>query len=388
MGYGDADGRRGGASWNGPGPARGGYQGPDPRWHGGNQGQWGQPPARGGYQGPDPRWHGGNQGQWGPNGTRVLRLPDPSDRRDPGRGPGAGVNASPGRAPGASGGAPPWEDGHGRGSRMSRRVVLAALGGLLITGTAAAAEAAVNRGHSGAGGGPHPAAGGATTAKRHGGAPGRPGNGSPAGPHGHARPQGGGTPAKPVYYVHDGPKTVALTIDDGPNPVYTPQILQVLARYGVTATFSMVGQSVASYPAIAREVAAAGHAIANHTWSHADLAAESASAVRDEITRASDIIHTATGRQPTVFRAPYGAWSPVLLDYCAAQGLTPLDWSVDPRDWARPGVTSIVANILATTRTGSIILEHDGGGDRSQTVAALKIVLPRLLDEGYRFRQV
>jgi peptidoglycan/xylan/chitin deacetylase (PgdA/CDA1 family) len=77
----------------------------------------------------------------------------------------------------------------------------------------------------------------------------------------------------------------------------------------------------------------------------------------------------------------------VLLDYCAAQGLTPLDWSVDPRDWARPGVTSIVANILATTRTGSIILEHDGGGDRSQTVAALKIVLPRLLEEGFRFRQ-
>jgi peptidoglycan/xylan/chitin deacetylase (PgdA/CDA1 family) len=67
--------------------------------------------------------------------------------------------------------------------------------------------------------------------------------------------------------------------------------------------------------------------------------------------------------------------------------MTPLDWSVDPRDWARPGVTAIVRDILRTTRSGSVILEHDGGGDRSQTVAALKIVLPRLLDEGFRFGQ-
>jgi peptidoglycan/xylan/chitin deacetylase (PgdA/CDA1 family) len=271
---------------------------------------------------------------------------------------------------------------------MSRRVVLAALGGLLITGTAAVAEAAVNRGHSGTGGGQGPAAGGPATAKRHGGTPGQPGNGGPASPHGHAGARGGGKPAMPVYYIEDGPKTVALTIDDGPTPAYTPEILQVLAQYGVTATFSMVGQNVASYPAIAREVAAAGHAIANHTWSHANLAVLSTAGVRDEITRASDIIHTATGQRPTVFRAPYGAWSPRLLEYCSAQGLTPLDWSVDPRDWARPGVSAIVHNILATTRTGSIILEHDGGGDRSQTVAALKIVLPHLLDEGFRFHQI
>jgi peptidoglycan-N-acetylglucosamine deacetylase len=86
-----------------------------------------------------------------------------------------------------------------------------------------------------------------------------------------------------------------------------------------------------------------------------------------------------------MFRAPYGAWSPAALQYCAIEGLTPLDWSVDPRDWSRPGVQKIVRTIMATTRTGSIILEHDGGGDRSQTVAALKIAIPRLLDQGYRF---
>jgi peptidoglycan-N-acetylglucosamine deacetylase len=288
-----------------------------------------------------------------------------------------------------------YGDVDGRGGRVTRRVVLAALGGLLITGTTAVAAAA-NRGQSGAGG-QDPAAGGtATPQPRHGGTAGQHGagsmtgrreNGGPAQPSGHPRPQGGGTPAMPVYYIDDGPMTVALTIDDGPGPVYTPQILQVLAEHGVTATFSMVGQNVASYPAIAREVAAAGHAIANHTWSHPDLPTLPSATVRDEITRAAGAIHDATGQVPTLFRAPYGAWSPALLDYCASQGLTPLDWSVDPRDWARPGVTAIVRNILATTRTGSIILEHDGGGDRSQTVAALTIVLPRLLDEGFRFRR-
>jgi peptidoglycan/xylan/chitin deacetylase (PgdA/CDA1 family) len=86
-----------------------------------------------------------------------------------------------------------------------------------------------------------------------------------------------------------------------------------------------------------------------------------------------------------MFRAPYGAWSRAALEYCASEKLTPLDWSVDPRDWAMPGVREIVSNIMANTRTGSIILEHDGGGNRSETVAALKIVIPRLLDEGYHF---
>ncbi|MGH3172069.1 MAG: polysaccharide deacetylase family protein [Trebonia sp.] len=189
----------------------------------------------------------------------------------------------------------------------------------------------------------------------------------------------------PMYYVDDGPKTVALTIDDGPSPVYTPELLRVLSEYRVTASFSMVGRNVAAYPEVAREVTAAGHTVVNHTWDHADLASMTVPAVRDEIARATDAIHTATGTQPAMFRAPYGAWSPAVYRYCAQTGLTPLDWSVDPRDWARPGVSKIVKTVLDTTRTGSIILEHDGGGNRSQTVAALKIWLPRLLDAGYHF---
>jgi peptidoglycan/xylan/chitin deacetylase (PgdA/CDA1 family) len=139
------------------------------------------------------------------------------------------------------------------------------------------------------------------------------------------------------------------------------------------------------YPAIAREVAAAGHTIINHTWDHANLTLLSAARQRTEITRATDAIHEKTGVRPHMFRAPYGAWSGEALAYCASERLMPLDWSVDPRDWARPGVSEIVSTIMRTTRTGSVILEHDGGGNRAQTVAALKIVIPLLLHNGYRF---
>ncbi len=191
---------------------------------------------------------------------------------------------------------------------------------------------------------------------------------------------------QPMYHVDDGPKAIALTIDDGPSPVYTPQVLRLLEKYQVTATFSMIGRQVDAYPGVARDVSAAGHTIANHTWSHIDLASLRPAAVADQMNRATGAIHKVTGRVPTLFRAPYGYWSPAVLQHCVQTGMTPLDWSVDPRDWSRPGVASIVGNIMRNTRTGSIILEHDGGGNRSETVAALKIVLPRLLAAGYRFR--
>ena len=115
-----------------------------------------------------------------------------------------------------------------------------------------------------------------------------------------------------MYYVHDGRKGIALTIDDGPSPEYTPQVLRLLEKYKVTATFSMIGLEVAAYPGLVREVAAAGHTIANHTWSHPDLARLAPVTVADQINRATDAIHKVTGREPALFRAPYGAWSPAV----------------------------------------------------------------------------
>jgi peptidoglycan-N-acetylglucosamine deacetylase len=190
---------------------------------------------------------------------------------------------------------------------------------------------------------------------------------------------------KPMFYVDDGAKDIALTIDDGPNAIYTPQVLRLLAKYRVTAMFSMIGIEVNGLPGVARDVAHAGHVIANHTWRHMDLGVLSPSAVVSEMDQATEAIHSATGIVPSRFRAPYGVWSRTVFRHCAETGMTPIDWSVDPRDWARPGVSSIVRDIMRTTRSGSIILEHDGGGNRSETVAALGIVIPRLLDAGYRF---
>ena len=260
---------------------------------------------------------------------------------------------------------------------MSRRLLLVAAGGVMVgIGTVA-----------GRGGGhpadqaPHPATPAAARKPASAAEPRR-----PAGHTRHARTAGHIHPGQPVYYLDDGPKVIALTIDDGPSPVYTPQVLRILEKYRVTASFSMIGENVRGYPAIAREVADAGHVIVNHTWNHANLSWLLPAQMRADIARATDAIHAATGRSPHMFRAPYGAWPRAALEYCAGEGLTPLDWSVDPRDWSRPGVREIVGTIMRTTRTGSIILEHDGGGDRSQTVAALEIVIPRLLDKGYRFR--
>ena len=148
----------------------------------------------------------------------------------------------------------------------------------------------------------------------------------------------------------------------------------------------MIGVNVGSYPREAREVAEAGHMIMNHTWTHPDLALMSPGAVWDQMVYGTDAIRRATGRHPAMFRAPYGAWSPAVFQYCEQMHVAPVDWSVDPRDWSVPGVAAIVGNIVENTRTGSIILEHDGGGNRSQTVAGLRIVLPRLLHGGFRFR--
>jgi peptidoglycan/xylan/chitin deacetylase (PgdA/CDA1 family) len=270
---------------------------------------------------------------------------------------------------------------------MTRRLLLTA-GGLTLIG-ACAPETIKPVAGQGSRPGTHPVPGTAAGTRP-------PGQHTPAHPEGtpaaHAhlakadRPSRHGSGAgQPLYHLDDGPKVIALTIDDGPDPVYTPQVLRLLAKYHVTATFSMIGLQVNAHPGVAREVAAAGHLIANHTWSHLNLAWQGLPAITDQMDRATAEIHAVTGRLPDLFRAPYGAWSPAVLRQCARTGMTPLAWSVDPRDWSRPGIPAIIANIMRNTRTGSIILEHDGGGNRAQTVAALTQVIPRLQAAGFHF---
>jgi len=180
-------------------------------------------------------------------------------------------------------------------------------------------------------------------------------------------------------------RAIMLTIDDGPDPEWTPKYLRLLAHYDVPATFCMIGRQVAAHRKIVRAVAAHGHAIANHTWTHDEaLETRPLADIRAEIGRTSAAIHAATGHAPTLFRAPGGVWGPRLLAELDRQRLAPLGWDVDPRDWSLPGTAAIESTML-TARRHDIILCHDGGGDRSQTYAALKRVVPTLLDRGYRF---
>jgi peptidoglycan-N-acetylglucosamine deacetylase len=178
---------------------------------------------------------------------------------------------------------------------------------------------------------------------------------------------------------------VALTIDDGPHPLWTPKILRLLHRHHVPATFCMIGNQVLGHEAIARDVVRDGHQVANHTWSHpTHLARKPGTKVSKEIERAQDKIYSTTGHAPALFRSPGGDWSSTVLGAAATAGMVPLDWSDDPRDWSRPGTEAIRRRLLAA-RPGQILLCHDGGGDRSQTYAALKTVVPALKARGYRF---
>ncbi len=195
-------------------------------------------------------------------------------------------------------------------------------------------------------------------------------------------------PGRPERTVDAGAMTLALTFDDGPSPLYTPRVLAVLARHGVQATFFMLGSNVVKYPDTVRQVVAAGHALGNHSWSHPNLGTLGPAQVRDQIRRTQDAIGRIAGRRPVLFRAPGGHFAPAAMAECAALGLRPISWSVDPEDWSNPGSRRIADRVLADARTGSIVLNHDGTlsgsdvpeheglADRTQTVEALKIYLP------------
>ncbi|HET9170016.1 MAG TPA: polysaccharide deacetylase family protein [Actinospica sp.] len=192
---------------------------------------------------------------------------------------------------------------------------------------------------------------------------------------------------KPQYYVDDqGAKAIALTMDDGPDPTYTPQVLEILRQYGIKATFNMVGYHIHSNLSLVKEVSAAGHTITNHTWNHADLKHLTLKQVLSQIDRCNEALDEAQ-QSPDIFRAPYGNWSPAVFKACAERGLRPIDWSVDPQDWntAHVDTQMIVHTVLSTTKAHDIILEHDGGGVRRNTVAAMRIFIPKLLEDGYNF---
>lgn len=201
----------------------------------------------------------------------------------------------------------------------------------------------------------------------------------------------------PDPVVMSGPaseRAVALTFDDGPHPPYTGEILRVLADRGVPATFFLLGRNVVAHPRIAREIAAAGHDVGVHTYSHPVGVRWGLRRFNREILRTHRLVARATGRVPKLFRPPQGQYDPWLFaGLRITMGYTVVLWSVSAKDWRGDSAAQIAERVVAGAGPGTIVCLHDGMGDaaegvtadRGPTVAALSRIIDRLAGAGYRF---
>ncbi|MGB8955439.1 MAG: polysaccharide deacetylase family protein [Tumebacillaceae bacterium] len=182
-------------------------------------------------------------------------------------------------------------------------------------------------------------------------------------------------------------KQVALTFDDGPEMQYTPQILDVLKRNDVHATFFLVGARAEKYPQIVKRISDEGHAIGNHTYDHANLTKLTVEQVRDEVEQGERSLTKILGYHPAIFRAPFGAANAPVLREVAHMNYKIIDWSVDTRDWAGVSTNQIVANVRKEVFPGGIILQHTfaGRGGLRNTVEALPQIIDELKANGYAF---
>ncbi|MFC0844070.1 MULTISPECIES: polysaccharide deacetylase family protein [Streptomyces] len=184
-----------------------------------------------------------------------------------------------------------------------------------------------------------------------------------------------------------GARGINITIDDGPDPRWTPQVLDLLREYGVKATFCMVGTQAQAHPDLVKKVVADGHRLCDHTVSHnTAMDKKPQSYQSQQILDAERMITEASGGvRPMYYRAPGGAFTPYSRQLAASHGMRPLGWNVDSKDFERPGTNAIVATVERELHNGPTLLFHDAGGDRTQTVQALRRILPRLKEQGYSF---
>ncbi|MFB7918255.1 polysaccharide deacetylase family protein [Streptomyces sp. NPDC056061] len=198
------------------------------------------------------------------------------------------------------------------------------------------------------------------------------------------RPSAPPVRSRPFEALPEIGRAMVLTFDDGPDPRHTPQILATLREHDVRAMFFVCGEMADDNRDLVRAIAADGHTIGNHSWNHPLVTRLSRAGVRDELGRTSDVVERVTGTPPLWYRAPYGAWNRYSFEIGAELGMEPMAWTVDTLDWTRPGAGTIVRRVRAGAAPGVVVLSHDAGGDRSQSVAALRRYLPELLDDGYR----
>ncbi len=189
---------------------------------------------------------------------------------------------------------------------------------------------------------------------------------------------------EPIAHGPQDGRRVALTFDDGPARA-TAAILKTLEQSRVPATFFTIGDQVAPNASLLKRMLRDGDMVANHSWSHPNLQKTGPEVDDQQLGATSAEIQRATGFTPCLFRAPYGAYSPKLIDAAHRYGMASVLWNVDPRDWAMPGPKAIIRRVLKAAAPGAIVLMHDGGGDRTQTVSALPKIIAALRQRGYSF---
>lgn len=186
--------------------------------------------------------------------------------------------------------------------------------------------------------------------------------------------------------TEDDRPLVALTFDDGPDPTWTPQVLSILQEEGITATFCLVGTAVRAHPDLVAREHAQGEVLCDHTMTHdAWLPLRPQAAITWEIAEGAAQIAVASGVRPQLYRPPAGRLSPAVITTALGQGMRVLFWTIDTSDYLRPSPGDLVQRVLTQVTPGSIILFHDGGGDRSRTVAALRPLIQALRQRGYGF---
>jgi peptidoglycan-N-acetylglucosamine deacetylase len=190
--------------------------------------------------------------------------------------------------------------------------------------------------------------------------------------------------------IAPGSRQIALTYDDGPNDPHTLRLLEVLGKHSVHATFFLIGRYVHQRPDIVREIAQAGHAVGNHTFTHPLLTFRSETEIRRELDQCRAALQDAIGQHSNLFRPPFGGRRLAVLRVARELGLEPVMWNVTGYDWSAPPAATIECKVAKQIRGGDVILLHDGGhkqmgADRAQTVIATDRMIAQYKSEGYEF---